>query len=151
MPSAVSLWQVLFVVVDVGADNDHVLRYFGLGAEKAPTLRFIDMDTTKKYAPAAGELVTAAAITAFCHAVLSGQVKVCCWAAQPGTGAGATAIERDPQRSTGPGSPQPYHLSQEVPPDWDQRPLKTLVGKNFEQVAFDETKNVFIKFCECRR
>ncbi|XP_046523437.1 protein disulfide-isomerase A2 [Equus quagga] len=107
--------QVLFVVVDVGADNDHVLRYFGLGAEKAPTLRFIDMDTTKKYAPAAGELVTAAAITAFCHAVLSGQVK-------------------------------PYHLSQEVPPDWDQRPLKTLVGKNFEQVAFDETKNVFIKF-----
>lgn len=25
------------------------------------------------------------------------------------------------------------------------------MGKNFEQVAFDETKNVFIKFCECRR
>lgn len=23
------------------------------------------------------------------------------------------------------------------------------MGKNFEQVAFDETKNVFIKFCEC--
>uniref|UniRef100_A0A8C6CXX8 Protein disulfide-isomerase A2 n=1 Tax=Moschus moschiferus TaxID=68415 RepID=A0A8C6CXX8_MOSMO len=107
--------QVLFVVVDVGADNDHVLQYFGLKAQEAPTLRFINIETTKKYAPERGASVTAAAVTDFCRAVLGGGVK-------------------------------PYRLSQEVPPDWDQRPVKTLVGKNFEQVAFDETKNVFIKF-----
>ncbi|XP_017366346.1 protein disulfide-isomerase A2 isoform X1 [Cebus imitator] len=107
--------QVLFVVVDVDADNEHVLQYFGLKAEAAPTLRLVNVETTKKYAPADGDPVTAASVTAFCHAVLSGQVK-------------------------------PYLLSQEVPPDWDQRPVKTLVGKNFEQVAFDETKNVFVKF-----
>lgn len=107
--------QVLFVVVDVGADNDHVLQYFGLKAQEAPTLRFINIETTKKYAPGHGAPVTAAAITDFCRAVLGGGIK-------------------------------PYRLSQEVPPDWDQRPVKTLVGKNFEQVAFDETKNVFIKF-----
>ncbi|KAM7227861.1 hypothetical protein CapIbe_020315 [Capra ibex] len=107
--------QVLFVVVDVGADNDHVLQYFGLKAQEAPTLRFINVETTKKYAPEHGAAVTAAAITDFCRAVLGGGIK-------------------------------PYRLSQEVPPDWDQRPVKTLVGKNFEQVAFDETKNVFIKF-----
>uniref|UniRef100_A0A673TIK2 Protein disulfide-isomerase n=1 Tax=Suricata suricatta TaxID=37032 RepID=A0A673TIK2_SURSU len=111
--------QVLFVVVDVGADNDHVLQYFGLKAAEAPTLRFINMETTKKYAPAPGGPVTASSVSAFCRAVLGGEVK-------------------------------PYLLSQEVPPDWDQRLVKTLVGKNFEQVAFDETKNVFIKFCECR-
>ncbi|XP_040315527.1 protein disulfide-isomerase A2 isoform X2 [Herpailurus yagouaroundi] len=107
--------RVLFVVVDVGADNGHVLQYFGLKAEEAPTLRFINMETTKKYAPAHGGPLTATSVTAFCHAVLGGEVK-------------------------------PYLLSQELPPDWDQRPVKTLVGKNFEQVAFDETKNVFIKF-----
>ncbi|KAK2490877.1 hypothetical protein MC885_015228 [Smutsia gigantea] len=107
--------QVLFVVVDVAAGHDHVLQYFGLKAEEAPTLRFINMETTKKFSPAAGGPVTAASVTTFCHEVLSGKIK-------------------------------PYRLSQEVPPDWDQRPVKTLVGKNFEQVAFDETKNVFIKF-----
>ncbi|XP_062036358.1 protein disulfide-isomerase A2 [Lepus europaeus] len=107
--------QVLFVVVDVAVDNSHVLQYFGLKSEAAPTLRLINMETTKKYAPAAGEPITAAAVTTFCRAVLGGQV-------------------------------QPYLLSQDVPPDWDQRPVKTLVGKNFEQVVYDEAKNVFVKF-----
>nr|XP_012593253.2 protein disulfide-isomerase A2 [Microcebus murinus] len=109
--------QVLFVVVDVddAADNGHVLQYFGLRAEVAPTLRLVNVETARKYAPAAGEPVTAASVAAFCQVVLSGHV-------------------------------QPYLLSQEVPPDWDQQPVKTLVSKNFEQVAFDETKNVFVKF-----
>uniref|UniRef100_H0VIR0 Protein disulfide-isomerase A2 n=1 Tax=Cavia porcellus TaxID=10141 RepID=H0VIR0_CAVPO len=107
--------QVLFVVVDVAANNDHVLQYFGLKAEEAPTLRLVNVETTKKYAPTDGVPVTAASVAAFCHSVFSGEVK-------------------------------PYLLSQELPPDWDQRPVKILVGKNFEQVAFDETKNVFVKF-----
>ncbi|XP_034363205.1 protein disulfide-isomerase A2 isoform X2 [Arvicanthis niloticus] len=107
--------QVLFVVVDVATDNSHVLNYFGLKAEEAPTLRLINVETTKKYAPTAVTPITAASVAAFCQAVLRGEVKH-------------------------------YLLSQEVPPDWDQRPVKTLVGKNFQQVAFDETKNVFVKF-----
>ncbi|XP_055991058.1 protein disulfide-isomerase A2 [Sorex fumeus] len=107
--------QVLFVVVDVAADNAHVLQYFGLKAEEAPTLRFINVETTKKYALTDGTPVTAASVTAFCHSVLDGKLK-------------------------------PYLKSQDIPPDWDQQPVKTLVGKNFEQVAFDETKNVFVKF-----
>ncbi|OBS74383.1 hypothetical protein A6R68_15089 [Neotoma lepida] len=107
--------QVLFVMVDVAADNDHVLKYFGLKDEEAPTLRLINVETTKKYAPTDVVPITAASVAAFCQAVLHGEVK-------------------------------PYLLSQEIPPDWDQQPVKTLVGKNFEQVAFDETKNVFVKF-----
>ncbi|XP_006894969.1 PREDICTED: protein disulfide-isomerase A2 [Elephantulus edwardii] len=107
--------QVLFVVVDVAGDNDHVLQYFGMKAQEAPTLRFVNIETTKKYAPADGLSVTPDSVSAFCHSVLNGEIK-------------------------------PYRLSQDIPPDWDQRPVKTLVGKNFEQVAFDENKNVFVKF-----
>lgn len=92
-------WQVLFVVVDVGADNNHVLQYFGLKAEEAPTLRFINTETTKKYTPTERGPVTAASVTAFCHAVLSGKFKVCAgWPIQ-GVGVGAAALRRDPQQS----------------------------------------------------
>ncbi|XP_069545502.1 protein disulfide-isomerase A2 [Brachyistius frenatus] len=44
------------------------------------------------------------------------------------------------------GSAKPYFRSEELPEDWNKGPVKVLVGKNFESVALDPTKNVFVEF-----
>ena len=39
-----------------------------------------------------------------------------------------------------------YLKSEDVPEDWDKQPVKVLVGKNFDQVALNKEKDVFVEF-----
>lgn len=46
------------------------------------------------------------------------------------------------------GDIKPFLKTADVPADWDAKPVKVLTGKNFHEVAMDDSKHVFVEFCK---
>ncbi|XP_048465869.1 protein disulfide-isomerase-like [Rhincodon typus] len=106
--------KILFVSIEMNGDIEHVLGYFSVKKDDAPTIRLININSIKKYKFPFDEITTEN-VKAFCQDSLDGKL-------------------------------EPYLKSEDIPEDWDKNPVKVLVGKNFEKVAFDETKNVLVEF-----
>lgn len=110
-------FKVMFVVVDLDEDDHRrVIEFLGLKNESMPTLRIIRMTEM--------DLVKY----------------------KPETNEfSEEAVRKFAQDYLDKKVPVHY-LSEDIPEDWDKNPVKILVGKNFDQVAFNKDKNVLVQF-----
>jgi protein disulfide-isomerase A1 len=107
---------ILVLVNSDSEENEHVMKFFGLKKEDAPTVRLISLGNQdmNKYKPETSE-IKSASIAQFVEDYFAKKLR-------------------------------PHLLSAEIPEDWDTQPVKVLVGKNFDSVARDKTKSVFVEF-----
>jgi len=108
----------LFIYIDADVeDNNRVMEFFGLSADDVPTYRVIKMtDNMAKYKPDDSDDVLSTTAV----------VNFC-------KGVLSGVVNR-------------HLMTEEIPDGWDKESVAVLVGKNFKEVAFDESKKVFVEF-----
>jgi len=110
--------RVLFVSINTD-DEDHgrILEFFGMKKDEVPAARLIKLgDEMQKFKPT--------------EEVLEGD------------GSAMKKFVNDFLE----GKLKQHLLSQDLPEDWDKTGVKTLVASNFDEVAFDKTKDVLVEF-----
>jgi len=110
--------EMTYVHLNVGnQDNEGIAEFFGVTKDTSPTFAIFEMEGSSKYLPAPEK-------------------------ANEITVENMKAFVEDYFA----GNLKKYLKSQPLPEDWDATAVKTLVSTNFEQVAKDKSKDVFVKF-----
>merc|ERR1712038_2068338 len=109
--------KVLFIYIDIDDDdNQRILEFFGLKLDECPTFRYISL----------GEDMTK-------------------YRPENAKDLSTDAVKSFVQDVID-GKIKPHLMTEEIPEDWDAEGVKVLVGKNFADVALDESKNVLVEF-----
>ena len=109
--------KVLFIYINIDdEENQRILEYFNIKAADCPSYRFIILEE-------------------------EGMQKF-----KPDTDEVTEAVVKQFVQDVIDKKRKPHLNSEEVPEDWDSKPVKVLVGKNFAEVAKDKSKNVFVEF-----
>ncbi len=110
--------KVMMVTVDTEEDDHRrIIEFLGLKGETFPLMRIIQMkDDIDKYKPVDAYDVT-----------------------------NEEDLRNFVQNYLDGKVPQHY-LTEDLPEDWDAKPVKILTGKNFDKVVFDKTKTVLVEF-----
>jgi len=109
--------RTIFVLVNSDSEeNERVMEFFGLKKEDAPTVRLISLGSQDMNK----------------YKPETSEIK---------SASIAQFVEDYFAKKL-----RPHLLSAEIPEDWDTQPVKVLVGKNFDSVARDKTKSVFVEF-----
>jgi len=110
--------RMIFVHLNtVDEENENVLEFFAIKAEDCPTFVIFEMESSAKFLP---------------------------------TPEKAKDISKENMGSFVndyfDGKIEKFIKSAELPADWDAKPVKVLVTSNFEEVAMDKSKDVFVEF-----
>ena len=109
--------KVLFIYIDIDVDeNLRILEFFNIQPKDCPSYRFIILED-------------------------DGMQKF-----KPDSDELKEELVKTFVQEVLDGKRKPHLNTEEIPEDWDAKEVKVLVGKNFDQVAKDKSKNVFVEF-----
>lgn len=134
---------MLFVQIDTADETaERIMEFFNIKDEDTPTTRLINLeDDMRKYIPDFND-ITDEKISPFIEAYLAGELKV------SERGRSSSYPTSYPHPVSPPFVSQPHLNTEDIPDDWDSNPVKTLVGKNFDEVVNNPANSVFVEFCK---